>query len=763
MADANNKVDLKLNIKTAYDGAPMDAATAAIKAQELEQKRLAAEQAAAAAAAEREKAEQDALESVMRLTTMTVKQLKAEVRALSAARKEAAAVGDTESYKKLTAELGKAKDAMRQAKMAADLNRAAWAGQIQAAASLGATVETLTDQISNFNKNAKAGTIDVGGMTSAVMQLYGAFKTGMGPLALALYSFQMLQKTYRDWSHFIKNDGLSDKVIEERKKLQQEAADWVNEADEAGQQRRRAAAVKEFQEGQERGQKELAEEKRRADEAAAASYEKETEASRHRLALLRADMAAAKEADKARIEERIREEEKAQAKLAADRAEAEATSAEQYAEGLQKALSDSKYAPLLDIKLPDLERLDEVLANLNAARQGVIELTREERKGLQAEQHKLQAELLNISKLVKAANPAFEGTREEAVEWVAALQETRKAQKEAAENAIEAANAARRTADAAKQQATNKQEELDAEARAAAAAKEAAKVQEQRTKELRNILDGTRTTGNYVPEETRTQREILAADAELLHERERQLLAMQTRGGLTEEQEKQVADALTEVRRQTQGLADAQRRNAAEARKWLNELTPPSIKAQNKQAQSNADRYAKLWKRLADQAMRAAENGNDKQLDSLKKRLTQTAAAWGNVTRKSDQTDKLLRDTLDAVASSAKSDKRTADAKKKLADDTERAANAGTMQEGGKPAATPAQGSNVTGELQAQNAQLQQSVADLSAATGETVTALQNVSSSLAGLAAQVRGGLKEVRGRLTAAEGAIRDLQNGL
>lgn len=823
MADANNKVDLQLNIKTDYQAAGMDAATeatlkqaeaqkaaaeaakaqaeaakaeaqaaAAVEAaaarQAAEERRLAAEQEAAAAAAEREKAEQEAVEAAMRLTSMTVKQLEAEMRQLTAARKAAASAGDTEAYKQLTAQMAQVKQATEQARNAANLNRAAWAGQIQAAASLGGTIDSLTGQFKDLSKNLKEGSVDFGGMTASAMQLFGAFKSGMGPLALAMYTLGQLQSVYKQWSGYFSDSKQSSASWQ--KKLEEDAAALkaAQEALSAAEARYRKAQADAFKaEGESRAEK-LEQEARKEAQNAADRFAAEEEASRHRMALWQAEMAAATDADKERLQRNIDAERKASEQRAADRAEAEAKAAEKYAADLEQAFSGGKYAELLKIKLPSLDELTDVKAKLDGVDFELREDLEGQEQALKQRQREIEKQMGSILAQVKAVDPAFRGTREQAVEWLAGLQATATEQQKAVTAAQDNAAAARRTADAAKQQAANKLEEMAAEKRAAQAAKAAADAQEARAKELRRFFDDTKTTGNYVPQETRTQREILEEDAKLLRERERQLIAMQQRGGLTEAQEKEVADALAEVRRQTQGLADAQRANAAAARQWLNELAVPNIKAQNRMAQSNADRYAKLWKRLADQAQRAAENGNDKQLDSIKKRLTQTAAAWGNVTRQSDKTDKLLRDTLDAVDSVRGSDKRTAAAKKRTAAAAEKAADqaadAANTARDAKPETVANKAAAAAAQLQTQTAAVQQALDNFAQQQGGVLEALNNLATAVQKLSGQVAEALqgaanaadaaaatgkaaaaanRRLSANLNRAWGAIRDLQNGL
>lgn len=816
MADANNKVDLQLNIKTDYQAAGMDAATEATmkqaeaqkaaaeaakaqaeaeKAQAqaaaaaaAEQKRLAAEQKADADAAAREQAEQRAVEAAMRLATMTVKELEREMRKLNAARKAAAKAGDTEAYTKLTAQLAQTKQATEVARNAANLSTAAWAGQLQAASALGQNVSLLTDQVSNFGKNLKSGTVDVGGMTSAVLSLGAAFKAGLGPLGLAIFSIEQFYKVYKEFDKYFngrKQTSAEMRAEAEREAKIREDARAALAAAEANDRKTAADELhKMWSDRAEALEKTAEAEKQKRDAARAA----EDEASRHRMALWQTEMAAASEADQKRLQQNIDAAAKAAERRAAARAAADAAAAEKYAADIEKAFSGGKYAELLKIKLPSPEELAAVKAKLDAADLELREDLEGQEQGLKQRRREIEKEMDAILAQVKEVNPAFRGSREQAVEWLAGLQETAKQQQQTVTAAQEQAAAARRTADAAKKQTENKLAELDAETRAAAAAKAAADAQEARAKELGRILNDTRTTGNYTPQETRTQREILEEDAALLHERERQLLALRARGGLTEEQEKQVADALAEVRRQTQGLADAQRANADTARQWLRELTPPNIKAQNRQAQTAADRYAKLWQRLADQAKRAAEDGNDKQLEAVKRRLTQTADAWGNVTRKSDQTDKLLRDTLDAVDSvrgsagdTQKAQGRAAKAADKLADEEEKAADKVAEQQPAESARTAEQAAadmqQQVDELKVALTAFTEQQQGLQAAVQQLATAVQNLSGHVAealqgaGKAADAAAATakaasaanKTLSANLNRAWGAIRDLQNGL
>lgn len=815
MADANNKVDLQLNIKTDYQAAGMDAATeatlkqaeaqkaaaeaakaqaeaekaqaqaAAAAAPEL--KRLAAEQKADADAAAREQAEQQAVEAAMRLATMTVKELEREMRKLNAARKAAAKAGDTEAYTKLTAQLAQTKQATEVARNAANLSTAAWAGQLQAASALGQNVSLLTDQVSNFGKNLKSGTVDVGGMTSAVLSLGAAFKAGLGPLGLAIFSIEQFYKVYKEFDKYFngrKQTSAEMRAEAEREAKIREDARAALAAAEANDRKTAADELhKMWSDREEALEKNAEAEKQKRDAARAA----EDEASRHRIALWQAEMAAASEANQKRLQQNIDEETKAAERRAAARAAEDAAAAEKYAAGLEKALSGGKYAELLKIKLPSPEELAAVKAKLDAADLELREDLEGQEQGLKQRRREIEKEMDAILAQVQKVAPAFRGSREQAVEWLAGLQETAKQQQQTVTAAKEQAAAERRAADAAKQQAANKVREVDARRVSEEEARKQAEANKDLTRAIADLLDATKTTGSYAPEEKRLKTEILAADRKLLERRRDELAALLSTTN-DKDTRRSIEQQQKEVARQLQGLADAMAANTREAKGWLKEFAPPDLQARNRQAQYAVDRLNKQLAAQVKNAERAAKSGSPEAYARAKDQIARTADALKRVSGRSSEVDATLKeinDRLDGARGSAgdtqKAQGRAAKAAEKLADETEKAADKVAEQQPAESARTAEQAAadmqqqvdELKGALTAfaeQQQGLQAAVQQLATAvqnlSGHVAEALQGASKAADAAAATAKAAAaadKTLSANLNRAWGAIRDLQNGL
>lgn len=175
---------------------------AAEKAEAAAEREAAAKEKAAEkaeAAAEKEAAAQEAAAYAMQLAAMSKNKLAAETRRLIAERKKAAAAGDAEAYKRLTAQLGQCRTAMRSLSQSAQMNKIALMQQAQTAAMVGGQLQGLGSQITGMGKAAKNGELNVTGLATSFISLRMALKAGMGPLGwvmLAIEGLQMAWNTY---------------------------------------------------------------------------------------------------------------------------------------------------------------------------------------------------------------------------------------------------------------------------------------------------------------------------------------------------------------------------------------------------------------------------------------------------------------------------------------------------------------------------------------------------------------------------------------
>lgn len=804
MADANNKVDLQLNIKTDYQAAGMDAATEATLRQAEAQKTAAeaakaqaeAEKAQAQAAAKEADAEEE-LEIVMRLVTLGKKALQQEVQRLTKLRKEAAAAGDTEAYKKLTAQLTQTRAELKKVQQAKQLDKLVMFGQAQTAAQLAGQMKSLGDQL-------KSGSTDFAGMTMQVVNMGLAFKALAGPIGWVMLAIQGLQMA---WEYYQgEQEKAAQKQAEEAKAAAEEAArlgEAFRELGRLGQSVTLSQVRKDIEDAGKAAAKTA------ADAEAAAQRRAQSEERAAELQKAQADNAL--ELEKARIDTevalgRMSAEQAAQARNRAETAHREALDrmaaegdaravkeaevnaqiAEDYAAKMEASVA--KLKPIAALKLPtadEYRQLEKRLELLDEDSDLAV---------YEAEKRGLEKVVQQAREMLKKAEIPFEGTEAELIKFVQDIRETVQAQTEAAAAKRDEARADRAAADAARQTAGAHEEERRLANETAAAQREsadAARRQAQANKDiadaLNKLLDDTKTTGSYAPEEKRLKTAILSADKALLERRRDELAEMLTRTN-DKDTRRSIEQQQKEVARQLQGLADAMAANTREAKGWLKEFAPPDLQARNKQAQFQVDRLNKQLAAQVKNAERAAKSGSPEAYDRAKDQIARTADALKKVSGRSTEVDTTLKeinDRLDGARGSAgdtqKAQGRAAKAADKLADETEKAADKVAEQ---KPAESARTAEQAAADMQQQVDELKGALAafgeqqqGLQAAVQQLATAVQNLSGHVAealqgaGKAADAAAAAakaasaanKTLSANLNRAWGAIRDLQNGL
>lgn len=175
---------------------------AAAKEKAAEKAESAAEKAAAAA--QKENAAQEAAAYAMQLAAMSKNKLVAETRRLIAERKKAAAAGDDAAYKRLTAQLGQCRTAMRGLVQAAQMNKIALLQQAQTAAQMGGQISSLAGQVSNFGTSMREGSADVVGMATSITSMGMAMKSALGPIGWVLMAIQGLQMAWNAYAQRLK-------------------------------------------------------------------------------------------------------------------------------------------------------------------------------------------------------------------------------------------------------------------------------------------------------------------------------------------------------------------------------------------------------------------------------------------------------------------------------------------------------------------------------------------------------------------------------
>ena len=175
-------LDMQIKIATDYNDAGVKQAKDDLQA--LSQAAAEPVQGSGNAAAEETRRSQ-ALAAMMQLEAKTRRELQAEIKRLSAARKEAAAAGDSERFASLSEQLGRTKKAYNELQNAANINKATLIGQASAGMQFAGTLSSLGAQL-------KSGQADLAGMVNGVMSLGMALKAGLGPIGWVMAGVEAL-------------------------------------------------------------------------------------------------------------------------------------------------------------------------------------------------------------------------------------------------------------------------------------------------------------------------------------------------------------------------------------------------------------------------------------------------------------------------------------------------------------------------------------------------------------------------------------------
>lgn len=215
LMDENQKLmDLVSNIREEYTESVRRNA-------EREKERILREDNAAALEKEKQKNFDNTYQ--MKLASMTKRELVAEIRRLTAARKEAAKAGDEFNYQQYGEHLRIARQELRKTTQAQQVNKIAFLQQAQVAQQMGANLKTITEGVMGFGKALDEGTVNLTGMASAAISMGMAIKAGLGPLGWALAAVEGLTLL---WNAYAKN----------QKEAAKEAADFARSAADANKE-----------------------------------------------------------------------------------------------------------------------------------------------------------------------------------------------------------------------------------------------------------------------------------------------------------------------------------------------------------------------------------------------------------------------------------------------------------------------------------------------------------------------------------------------
>lgn len=189
----------------------------------LNKKREEADRAAraleqSAKAAEKEAAAQEASAQQMKLSSMKARELTAEIKRLSAARKEAAAAGNVSDYEKLTDDLVRAKKALSEYNNEVNIGKTALLNKAQAGM-------MVAQQLGGLAQQVRSGSVDMASMASTIMSVSMALKAGLGPIGWVMAAVQGLQMAYKSFCSTAEDVEEKLKALEEAHKRVKQAAD----------------------------------------------------------------------------------------------------------------------------------------------------------------------------------------------------------------------------------------------------------------------------------------------------------------------------------------------------------------------------------------------------------------------------------------------------------------------------------------------------------------------------------------------------------
>ncbi len=597
--------------------AAADAAQQAAAVEQALQRRSAAEQRAA----DREEQMASRRQTRLSLEGKSYVELARHLKALVAAREEAAQAGDGEAYDQLTAQIKGTRAAVEDLTTRTNIARTAMLGKAQAGM-------MVADQMGQLANGFRDGSVSAAGFATTIMSVGMAIKAGLGPIGWAMAAVQALQMAL---DHFVgskiteanqKAIAESEQAMQQLKQLRQEQQQLLRDLSQEELDRDNDR----LRIWQENIQKRADEERsvyKLAHEQALTSIKERVDSSQQESALLREQILLLEQQgriSKAEADEKIAsiEEEEAARERAARRARAQSQLdlaerdkeiAQRQAEELEEAFTSRfrKLEPLLSMKLPDMADVKRIQYELNNARS-----SSQERKWEQKDAA-LTEEVEFITSQLKKAGVVYAGGWEGAVRIANSLQDEYREQQKIletsrarAEEADRALTNARRNSELGEE--SNKREEELSELKRK-------RIQETREQEkiaelTRQIYQNTQLSGEYSRADMRTLAERMRTDRELLRQR---LLELQSARGAAEAsgESPKVMQSLNEKIRETRdqmaGLEQSAREAAIEVLRSLNkdkEGASVDLVAMLRRDQNKVDRAAEKIARQADAAAR---------------------------------------------------------------------------------------------------------------------------------------------------------------
>ncbi|MBR2314891.1 MAG: hypothetical protein IKA55_08555 [Akkermansia sp.] len=726
-------------------------AAAAEKERAAAAERLAKERERAEAAAKKQRAEEELLNKEMEFSVMSRQQLAKELQRLTKERAAAAAVKDHVRYELLGRHIMAANRQMERMTRSLQMSKITGMQQVQMAQSVAAGVSQMGAEFANLGESVENGTVSLSGMSSAAIGLGMAIKTGMGPIGWAMLALEALVAAWNFFAQKRKAD--EERMREEARALAQAQHESRMEMEELWKKQAERSAEsfadlyrldREYYERERAEREQSMAERRRADE----------EAHRHRLAMLELELSGAKEKDRERIEAQIKGEKQAAERAALLYEQQRVDVAEAFADELETSLKqrEERMGDLLTAWLPDIEAVNERARRLMADSRDVVKLSERERVSLDAQQQEARRQMQHILRLVRGVDKDFKGGAEDAVRWLAKMQETHRAQAELAESTrkqvVEGREGVRLLAKA--------NENKRAELKRSEEIKEAQEEQKRAEKRLAEVL-GRRVSRQYEPKERRAQDEVFAADERLLR---RKLAAVdaeisrQRAEGADEGVLLQLRKRRREVQRQLVGLEEARVEETRRGIERMRRFEAQDMTAPTRRRDRRADELSERYAQMAVRAQAALDKGLKRRAEGYLAKMDRMAARIDRLTG-DDQGSMMNREVQGALRLQLDAVRRTARAKQRTAAAAEREAAVAAGAQGAARQRNVAELEGAVRRLREENGRLARFLDGSAAAMRELV----GVCRALQGQVNRALGELEVVRGQVRTLQASVRSV----
>lgn len=726
-------------------------AAAAEKERAAAAERLAKERERAEAAAKKQRAEEELLNKEMEFSVMSRQQLAKELQRLTKERAAAAAVKDHVRYELLGRHIMAANRQMERMTRSLQMSKITGMQQVQMAQSVAAGVSQMGAEFANLGESVENGTVSLSGMSSAAIGLGMAIKTGMGPIGWAMLALEALVAAWNFFAQKRKAD--EERMREEARALAQAQHESRMEMEELWKKQAERSAEsfadlyrldREYYERERAEREQSMAERRRADE----------EAHRHRLAMLELELSGAKEKDRERIEAQIKGEKQAAERAALLYEQQRVDVAEAFADELETSLKqrEERMGDLLTAWLPDIEAVNERARRLMADSREVVKLSERERVSLDAQQQEARRQMQHILRLVRGVDKDFKGGAEDAVRWLAKMQETHRAQAELAESTrkqvVEGREGVRLLAKA--------NENKRAELKRSEEIKEAQEEQKRAEKRLAEVL-GRRVSRQYEPKERRAQDEVFAADERLLR---RKLAAVdaeisrQRAEGADEGVLLQLRKRRREVQRQLVGLEEARVEETRRGIERMRRFEAQDMTAPTRRRDRRADELSERYAQMAVRAQAALDKGLKRRAEGYLAKMDRMAARIDRLTG-DDQGSMMNREVQGALRLQLDAVRRTARAKQRTAAAAEREAAVAAGAQGAARQRNVAELEGAVRRLREENGRLARFLDGSAAAMRELV----GVCRALQGQVNRALGELEVVRGQVRTLQASVRSV----